>query len=116
MNRFYMTTFAALVGCSGADGNGLLDAGTIEQPGDDASVVQNDAAPTEDATTVVDATAEDVVHVKDVNVVDVGAKLESIGQTSRYFLRVTISEKNASDGTPPVLVHYRQLYDCVPGQ
>jgi hypothetical protein len=70
MNRFFVTTFAALVGCSGADGSGLLDAG-IEQPGDDASVVQNDAAAAEDVTTVVDATTEDVVHPKDVNVVDV---------------------------------------------
>jgi hypothetical protein len=48
--------------------------------------------------------------------VDVSSKLEAIGQPSRYFLRVTITEKLASDGTPPVLVHYRQLYDCVPGQ
>lgn len=47
--------------------------------------------------------------------VDVSAKLQSIGQPSRYFLRVTIAQKLASDGTPPVLVHYRQLYDCVVG-
>ena len=44
--------------------------------------------------------------------VDVNTKLSAIGQTSRYFLRVTIAAKAASDGTKPVLVHYRQLYDC----
>ena len=47
--------------------------------------------------------------------VDVNTKLESIGQPSRYFLRVTVTAKLASDGTPPALVHYRQLYDCVVG-
>ena len=48
--------------------------------------------------------------------VDVSTKLQSIGQPSRYFLRVTITEKLASDGTTaPVLVHYRQLYDCAVG-
>jgi hypothetical protein len=48
--------------------------------------------------------------------VDVGSKLQSIGQTSHYFLRVTITEKLASDGTTaPMLVHYRQLYDCSVG-
>ena len=47
--------------------------------------------------------------------VDVDTKLQSIGETSHYFLRVTITDKLASDGTPPVLVHYRQLYDCVVG-
>ncbi|HEX4517935.1 MAG TPA: hypothetical protein VGH87_08035 [Polyangiaceae bacterium] len=48
--------------------------------------------------------------------VDVDTKLQSINEPSRYFLRVTITNKLASDGTTPVLVHYRQLYDCVVGQ
>ncbi len=47
--------------------------------------------------------------------VDVDTKLQSINQPSRYFLRVTITNELASDGTPPVLVHYRQLYDCTVG-
>jgi hypothetical protein len=47
--------------------------------------------------------------------VDVSSKLAAIGQPSRYFLRVTIAQKLASDGSAPVLVHYRQLYDCSVG-
>jgi hypothetical protein len=48
--------------------------------------------------------------------VDVSTKLQSIGQPSRYYLRVTVTQKLASDGTTaPVLVHYRQLYDCTVG-
>jgi hypothetical protein len=48
--------------------------------------------------------------------VDVDTKLQSIGQQSHYFLRITIIPKAASDGTPPSLTHYRQLYDCDVGQ
>lgn len=48
--------------------------------------------------------------------VDVDPKLQSIAQQSRLFLRVTLRAIAATDGTPPVLVHYRQQYDCVVGQ
>ncbi len=47
--------------------------------------------------------------------VDVGAKLKTLGEPSRLFLRVWITFERATDGTPPVLVASRQLYDCVPG-
>ena len=40
--------------------------------------------------------------------VDVATKV-----TSLLFLRVSITFKPATDGTSPVLVHYRQEYDCV---
>lgn len=40
--------------------------------------------------------------------VDVAMKL-----TSKLFLRVSIAFVPATDGTPPVLVHYRQEYDCI---
>lgn len=39
--------------------------------------------------------------------VDVSTKV-----TSMLFLRVSITFKAATDGTSPVLVHYRQEYDC----
>lgn len=48
--------------------------------------------------------------------VDVDPKLQSIGQQSRAYLRVTIVAKPATDGTAPVLTHYRQSYDCIIGQ
>jgi hypothetical protein len=47
--------------------------------------------------------------------VDVDSKLKAAGQQSRYMLRVTITTKPATDGTLPVLVHYRQSYDCAVG-
>ncbi len=40
--------------------------------------------------------------------VDVATKV-----TSKLFLRVSIAFQPATDGTSPVLVHYRQEYDCV---
>jgi hypothetical protein len=45
--------------------------------------------------------------------VDVDAKLQTIAQASRLFLRVSVNLVSASDGTPPALVHYRQEYDCI---
>lgn len=48
--------------------------------------------------------------------VDVEPQLESIGDHSRLFLRVTVLATPASDGSQPVLEHYRQQYDCVVGQ
>lgn len=48
--------------------------------------------------------------------VDVDPKLASIGDRSRLFLRVTVLATPASDAAAPVLVHYRQQYDCVVGQ
>ena len=76
MNRFWITALAATaVACSCADNILLDDSGT--QPGDDGSVVQNDAAPTEDVTTVADATTEDVEHPKDANVVDVAPDIST---------------------------------------
>ena len=87
-------------------------------PLDSALVFTAQTADTEgqlDAATYVELATVTGPDITTWTGVDVGAKLQSIGQSSRYFLRVTISEKNASDGTPPVLVHYRQLYDCVVG-
>ncbi|HEY2368537.1 MAG TPA: hypothetical protein VGH87_19205, partial [Polyangiaceae bacterium] len=60
---------AGAVACSGADNILLEDSGT--QPTDDGSVVQTDASPGEDVTTIADATTEDVEHPKDASVVDV---------------------------------------------
>ena len=48
--------------------------------------------------------------------VDVDPQLQSIGQTSKLFLRVRVTFTSASDGTAPELVHYRQQYDCIVGQ
>ena len=49
--------------------------------------------------------------------VDVDPVLVQIGEHSRLFLRVTVEAKPASDGGGvPVLVHYRQQFDCVVGQ
>ncbi len=47
--------------------------------------------------------------------VDVDPKLLSIGQMSRLYLRITVVEVPGTDGTLPVLVHYRQAFDCVVG-
>ena len=48
--------------------------------------------------------------------VDVTPKLQSMGEPSRLFLRVTVQSIPATDGGAPQLVHYRQQYDCVVGQ
>ena len=48
--------------------------------------------------------------------VDVDTKLATIGQKSQRFLRLSVTFTSATDGTPPVLVHFRQQYDCVLGQ
>ncbi len=48
--------------------------------------------------------------------VDVDPKLQSIGQKSHVFLRVTIAATAATGGSQPSLTHYRQMYDCLPGQ
>jgi hypothetical protein len=48
--------------------------------------------------------------------VDVAAALQGAGLTSRLFLRVIVVATPAGDGTLPVLVHYRQAFDCVVGQ
>lgn len=48
--------------------------------------------------------------------VDVDTKLATIGQKSQRFLRLSVTFASATDGTPPVLVHFRQQYDCVLGQ
>jgi hypothetical protein len=45
--------------------------------------------------------------------VDVAAALQSAGLMSRTFLRVVLTETASSDGMMPVLVHYRQAFDCV---
>jgi hypothetical protein len=45
--------------------------------------------------------------------VDVDPKLQSIGQMSHTYLRVVVVETPATDGTPSVLVHYRQAFDCI---
>jgi hypothetical protein len=45
--------------------------------------------------------------------VEVDSQLQTIGQMSRLYLRVVVIETPATDGTPPVLVHYRQAFDCL---
>jgi len=93
MNRFFLAAAALAaasaggVGCSGADNILLGDSGT--QPTEDAAVVQNDAAPTEDATTIVDATTEDVEHPKDANVVDVAPDISTGPPDSKILCGTT---------------------------
>ncbi len=48
--------------------------------------------------------------------VDVDPKLQSIGQTSKLFLRVRVAFTEGSGATWPTLTHYRQQYDCIVGQ
>jgi hypothetical protein len=88
-------------------------------PLDSALVITAQTADTEGALSTASYVELATITGPDITTwtgVDVSAKLASIGQTSHYFLRVTINEKLASDGTTaPVLVHYRQLYDCSVG-
>jgi hypothetical protein len=48
--------------------------------------------------------------------VDIDPMLQSINQMSYTYLRIVVTETPAGDGTPPVLEHYRQAFDCVIGQ
>ena len=87
-------------------------------PLDSALVITAQTADTEGALSSASYVELATITGPDITTwtgVDVSSKLQSIGQPSRYFLRVTVTQKLASDGTPPVLVHYRQLYDCVVG-
>lgn len=87
-------------------------------PGDSALVFTASSAATQAALDTAPTVSLATVTGPDITVwsgVDVDPKLVSIGQTSKLFLRVRVGLVAASDGTPPVLVHYRQQYDCVPG-
>jgi len=88
-------------------------------PEDSSLTFTAQSADTEDALGSAPSVELAVVTGPDITTwtgVDVDGKLQSIGQVSHLFLRVSIALGDATDGTPPVLVHYRQEYDCVVGQ
>lgn len=81
-------------------------------PSDSALVMTVATAETEAALDSTDSVALAKVTGPDITTwtgVDVATKIAA----SLLFLRVSITFVPASDGTAPVLVHYRQEYDCV---
>jgi len=88
-------------------------------PSDSSLAFSAQSADTQAALSATPSVALATVTGPDITTwtgVDVDPKLQSIGQKSRTYLRVTIVETAASDGSQPVLTHYRQMYDCMPGQ
>jgi len=88
-------------------------------PGDSSLVFRARSATTQaglDAAKSVDLATVTGPDITAWTGVDVDARLATIGQKSQRFLRLSITFASASDGTAPVLVAFRQQYDCVLGQ
>lgn len=88
-------------------------------PGDSSLVFRARSATTQaglDAAKSVELASVTGPDITAWTGVDVDAKLATIGQKSQRFLRLSITFASAGDGTPPVLVAFRQQYDCVLGQ
>ncbi|HSQ62911.1 MAG TPA: hypothetical protein VLM85_06835 [Polyangiaceae bacterium] len=89
-----------------------------QTPGDSALVFTAASAATQSGLDGAPAVSLATVTGPDITAwtgVDVDPKLQSIGQRSQLYLRIGVTFVPASDGTPPVLVHYRQQYDCIVG-
>ncbi len=90
-----------------------------QTPGDSSLVMTAYTADTEAALDTAKAAPLATVNGPDITTwtgVDVDPVLVKNGEHSRLFLRVTVEAKPDSDGGVPVLVHYRQQFDCVVGQ
>jgi hypothetical protein len=89
-------------------------------PGDSAIVFRARSAATEAALDQAPAVTLAVVTGPDNLVwtgVDVDPKLQSIGEKSYLWLRITmILVPGTQDAGSPVLIDYRQAYDCVAAQ